>query len=297
MNGIFKNFTNNSSTPTYTYKKKQTTNAQIGKSNYSSGSSTSAETTNPSIAAMAVGGSEEMTTNASIATVFSELISIGNLVIGPDQSGNRELDEDDDEGDNDDEYDDESWDEGDNTSLDDNLITQSFATNKSEIFSPQSYGGEFDSVLSQDSLISDPVSSPANNPVVENLPPLIKKRNIKEVFSQNQIATSELAGGSTHSRKNSNPPKKVNHLKFSSKTNREIVLGEYGYVCKIPIENCGKVAETESCFAKNEKEDEARSCLNSAIGTGNKKKWDRIYLVFYSDQTIGLCMDSNVKFV
>lgn len=61
---------------------------------------------------------------------------------------------------------------------------------------------------------------------------------------------------------------------------REVVHSEYGYVCKIPILD----------FEAGE-----GSCVEAEENGRNKQKWDRYYVVLYSDNSIGYCINEKVS--
>jgi predicted restriction endonuclease len=69
----------------------------------------------------------------------------------------------------------------------------------------------------------------------------------------------------------------VNKLSITfNKFAREVVHSEYGYVCKIPILN-QVVPEDSHEVVKS------------------KQKWDRYYIVLYSDNSIGICINEKVR--
>lgn len=76
-------------------------------------------------------------------------------------------------------------------------------------------------------------------------------------------------------------PRVLNKLSLINKLAREVVEAEYGFLCKVPI------AKNE--FNMDSDEEELQKDSKSI-----KKKWDRYYMVFYSDRTIGICTNQNV---
>ena len=76
-------------------------------------------------------------------------------------------------------------------------------------------------------------------------------------------------------------PRAINKLSILNKLKREVIESEYGYLCKIPI--------VKNEFNMDSEEEELKDANNL------KKKWDRYLMVLYSDKTIGICTNQNVR--